>query len=70
MRDQKIDVVIDDQRNPQLIHEYMESPEQFANALNAGNDYAIHLVAVVAATHGWLSSLGLGEGELLGNATS
>jgi uncharacterized protein with HEPN domain len=45
----------------QLVHEYMESPQEFAIALNTANEYARHLVAVVAAIQEWLASLGLGR---------
>jgi len=48
----------------QLVHEYMENPEEFAKALNTANDYAQHLVAVVAAIQDWLPSIGLGEKQL------
>ncbi len=45
-------------RNPrnQLVHEYMESPREFAIALNTANEYAGHLVALLAATRQWLAA--------------
>ena len=46
----------------------MESPQEFAIALNTANEYARHLVAVVAAIQEWLASLGLGD-AMLGNTT-
>jgi uncharacterized protein with HEPN domain len=53
----------------QLVHEYMENPREFAIALNTANEYAGHLVAVVAAIREWLASLGLGDATLGNNTT-
>ena len=53
----------------QLVHEYMENPGEFAIALNTANEYAMHLVAVVAAIREWLASSGLGDTELGNKAT-
>ena len=42
-----------------LIHEYVENPEAFAEALNAANDSACELAALVGAIQVWLASIGV-----------
>lgn len=48
-----------------LIHEYMENHEEFANALNAANDYSGQLLALVGAIQDWLMEIGIDEAQLI-----
>jgi len=48
----------------QLVHEYMENPEEFAMALNTANDFSKQLVAVVTEIQNWLTEIGLDEEQI------
>jgi hypothetical protein len=44
-----------------LVHEYVENPEDFVDALRVGHEYASALRTVVARIEAWLQHLGIDE---------
>lgn len=42
-----------------LIHEYVEDPSEFANALNTASRFSANLLEIVAAVDRWLEHLGV-----------
>jgi len=48
-----------------LVHEYVENPEDFVDALRVGREYVAALLNVVARIDAWLRQLGIGEKVLV-----
>ena len=41
-----------------IVHEYIESPEEFAHSLNSANEYTKQLIAIVDGIACWLQEIG------------